>query len=385
LLATLFVACAGVASEWLTTFTPLPVGIALCQSRNIAVLQIASVTGIWGVSFLLYLMNAALAQALFQFHRAKFGLAVAFSLLIAITVGGRFTWAQSVMATLDNNPAWPELTVAAVQDYNGADGGADAPQLGDIPDSEALTKQAAQAGAKLIVGTENALGITFDPSDPEDRVYKQARETGAYLVVGYESRVQPKPFNCAALVSPSGETLSVHHKIQLFLGERNAMQAGNKATVGDTSFGRVGTLICFDSCFTAYTRQAVANGAQIIALPNFDPPTPRATLHHLHSALMPFRAAENRVAIVRAEPGGLSQIVDPWGRIVEQAPMYRPEAVVASVPLGDGRGTFFTHYGDWWAHSCTSFALVGLSFCFYPVRRVARTTKGYEPIRREPM
>jgi apolipoprotein N-acyltransferase len=62
----LFVACAGVAVEWLTTLSPLPVGIALCQWRAQEFIQIASLAGIWGVSFLLWLVNAAMADLLLR-------------------------------------------------------------------------------------------------------------------------------------------------------------------------------------------------------------------------------------------------------------------------------------------------------------------------------
>lgn len=59
----MFVACVGVTVEWLTTFSPLPLNIAVCQGRTVPVIQIASITGIWGVSFLLWLANATLADA----------------------------------------------------------------------------------------------------------------------------------------------------------------------------------------------------------------------------------------------------------------------------------------------------------------------------------
>lgn len=376
----LLIACAGVAAEWLTTLSPLPVGVALCQSRTLPVVQLAAVTGIWGVSWLLYLTNAALAETLEGFlagqplRRSWRPAALAAGLsLVTYAAGASVLWGHRLevghiegeAATLRDMGADPTdvrldkgrvLRVAAVQDYNGSEGGADAPAYtGEVPDADALTRQAAARGAKLIVGTENALGTSFEPGEPDADVYRMARETRAHLVVGFESRDQPRPYNCAALVSPGGQTLGVHHKIQLFLGERQTMKPGDGASAWDTSFGKVGLLICFDSCFPAYARQSVRAGARLLAIPNYDPPTPRAVLHHLHAALMPFRAAENRVAIVRAEPSGLSQVVDPWGRVVGRvAPMYRAEAVVADVWLGDGKGTVYTRLGDWFAYACVA-------------------------------
>ena len=352
-----WVACAGVAVEWLTTFSPLPVGIALSQFRNIALLQIAPVFGIWGVSFLLWLVNAALADALLSRHIKSPALAVALATALVAHLAG-----AAIIATI---PAQPTVTVAAIQDYNGVEAGAFAPTVGDsasasLPEKEDLIRQAAHQGATLIVGTEEGWGAGFNPQRADDDVYRLARETGAHLVVGYEERAAPKSFNCAALVTPGGATVGIHHKIRLFLGERLVVQAGDRARAWDTTLGKVGLLICFDSCYTTSTREAVRDGAQIIALPNYDPPTARGILHNLHAALLPFRAAENRVAYVRADPNGQSQIIDPWGRIVAQSPMYQAVALVAPVPLGSGNPTPFTRWGDMWAWACGVGVACGL-------------------------
>src|SRR6266849_3878272 len=70
----LFVAGAGVAAEWLTAFSPLPLNLALCQYRTLHVIQVASLTGIWGVSFLVWWTNAALADAVLRPMPASPGL-----------------------------------------------------------------------------------------------------------------------------------------------------------------------------------------------------------------------------------------------------------------------------------------------------------------------
>ncbi len=128
--------------------------------------------------------------------------------------------------------------------------------------------------------------------------------------------------------------------------------------------------LSFDSCYTNTTRETVAGGARLIAMPNYDPPTPRGVLHRLHGAMLPFRAVENRVPFVRADSNGLSQIVNPSGQIVGQSPLFAPDILVGTVKLGDGQGTFFTRWGDWLAYLCLLIVVVRLG-C--PHRHLAQT------------
>jgi apolipoprotein N-acyltransferase len=349
-----FVACVGVAAEWLTTLSPLPVGVALTQHKNLPLIQTAAYAGMWGVSFLLYLVNAAVVAALAS--RRVLPLAVAVPATLLCAAFGRFEQARTE-AVQDARP----LPVAAVQEYSEAEAGRYAPAGHSAPDDadeETLLARAAAGEAVLIVGSEEGLAAGFRPDDPADAVNRLARDCERAFVVGYQERGDPKDFNGAALVDGGGKTRSVHRKLKLFLGEKAAIQAGDRVTVAEIARpddGRpveVGTLICFDTCYPGIVRDEARQGAQVIAVPNFDPPVPGMVLHHLHAALMPFRAVENHVALVRADPNGKSMIVSPSGRVVAAAPLFRSQVLSGAVPLGDGRGTPYTAAGDWLAALC---------------------------------
>lgn len=342
----LFLAAAGVACEWLTLYSPLPTHLALTRYRETAAIQVAAVAGIWGVSFLAWLTNAALADAVLRRRLASPALLLAVGAqLLAVgwgwtALGGRGRETLRVAAIQDHSPAETAHVVSA------------AALEGEEPDRESLTRQAARRGARLIVWSEGCLGSGFDPVEKGDPTRVLARELGVYLVIGCSEPARPKPFNAAILVTPEGRVAATHHKIHLFFGERQSVAAGRTARAFDTPLGRMGLEICFDSCFPAITRRLAADGARLIAMPNYDPPTARGILHRLHAAFLPFRAVENRIAIVRADATGCSQVIAPDGRILGQSPLFAADALVREMPLGDGRGTPYTRWGDWLAYLC---------------------------------
>lgn len=333
----LFVSCGGIVAEWLTTLLPIPIHLALCQYQNLPVVQLAALTGIWGVSFLLWGTNSALADAVLRRRPISVGLLAA-----AACVG--LVWAQGAWI-LTHAKLGSSARVGAIQDRPEILTSEDA--LLSVTSSRVeLTRRAVNDGARLVVWPELGLGNTFDAERASDPTRVLAKELGIELAVGYDDRLGKSRYNSAALIAPDGTVRGIHHKVHLWLDEQGK-NVGREARTFRTALGTIGLEICFDTCFTDVTRWSVQNGAQLIAMPNFDPPTPGGVLHRLHGAVLPFRAVENRVAFVRADWSGLSQIVDPHGRIIAQSDLGRTDALVADVSLGDGRGTWFTQLGDW--------------------------------------
>jgi apolipoprotein N-acyltransferase len=345
----LLVATVGVSAEWLTTFSPMPLNLAVCQYRALALNQVAAATGIWGVSFLLWWCNAALADAWLRRRSATLAIGIAAGLVGLTLAGGRLALARA------GSNRGPVLAVAAIQDHSPAETAAVLPAVAEVAqdaDREEMTRRAVASGARLVVWSEACLGASFVPGSRINPTVDLARRLRTHLVVGYSETALPRPFNCASIVGPDGQVKGTHRKIHLFMSERQAVQPGREARAFPTPLGTVGMEICMDSCHTSVTRRLVASGAQVVAMPNFDPPTPRGVLHRLHAALVPFRAVENAVPIIRADSNGLSQVVDATGQIVGQSPLFAADILVREVRLGDGRGTLFTRLGDWFAYLC---------------------------------
>lgn len=243
----------------------------------------------------------------------------------------------------------PELTVAAIQ-----------PDIspiitGNLGDEELLgqihaamltqTRQAADQGAEFIVWPEGSM--LFDPQ-VEDKLglANLAQETESYLAVGYVVNLDDGSFrNEATVIDPSGEFLGVFGKDHpvVFGGETSPTRG--TYPVYQTSVGNLGTIICYDLDYTDTARKLAAQGAQLIGVPSND----WGGIADKHYTHVVFRAIENRVAMVKADGGYDSAIVDPYGRINALAvfPEGGEATLVSGVLLGSGEGTINTRLGDW--------------------------------------
>ncbi|MBN2002578.1 MAG: hypothetical protein JXA21_04410 [Anaerolineae bacterium] len=216
------------------------------------------------------------------------------------------------------------------------------------------TREAAAQGAQFVVWPEGAL--PFDPQVEDKLGLKSlAGETGAYLAIGYAILSDAGLRNEATVINPEGEFLGVFGKDHpVTFGGETSLTRGTYP-VYDTPIGKLGTIICYDLDFTDTARKLARQGAQLIAVPSND----WSAITNQHYTHIVFRAVENRVALVKADGGFDSAIVDPYGRILALAT--RPESgsatLVADVPLGTGKA-LAVWLGDWigW------LSLAGLAF-----------------------
>jgi apolipoprotein N-acyltransferase len=351
------IAAGGVVAEWLTTFTPLPVSIAITLSQSPILLQPAALGGIYLLSFLLWVLAAHLAHLTYSLYKTRQIRNGAHHIVlldaILLLLLGTNLWSR-----LSLGSTRPTVVVAAVQDFNGVEAQTytNKPVPENLPEWDALARQTMQAtpSPALIVCPEEGLGTYFRPNDPSIPANQLARALKTQLIVGFEEAGgAERPFNSAALISPEGTTQTIHHKIKPFLGE--AIAKGESVTV-DAKTG-IGMLICFDTCWPDTVRQVAQDGGNLLAVPNYDPPTPNGVLTHLHAALMPIRAVENSLPIIRADANGKSMVVDGDGTIRAVAGMWESGVAIAPVTPRT-RATLYTLLGDW----VVWFSLAALAF-----------------------
>jgi predicted amidohydrolase len=187
------------------------------------------------------------------------------------------------------------------------------------------------AGAELLAGAEPLDG----PSLGAARSW--ARELGVHLLAGSVSELGPagKAFNTSVLIGPDGEDIAAYRKIHMFdvdvegvsYRESEHEEAGAEIVLAALPEASLGLSVCYDLRFPELYRILAVRGAQIVAVPSA---FTRATGRDHWEVLLRARAIENQVFVLAAnqvgeapphfESYGHSAIVDPWGRIVADAP-----------------------------------------------------------------
>lgn len=355
------------------------------QVDNIPLTRLATVTGVYGLSFEIALVNAAFAAAFLVIRRSRKTMLLAALTGAVALQAGRFVEPEPIKGELTatlvqqnipihDNWSWDAydklltelgtLTVPAAQPTNG------------------------QGAPGLIVWPESPAPFFLNDQRFVREIADVARRGNAYVVAGSlgvrakaEGGARPEDiYNSAVLVSPSGNVSSRYDKVHLVpFGEyvpfKNLLAFAKTLTneVGNFSAGaerlplnlgdhnRVGVFICYESVFPDEIRQFSLHGGQVFVNISNDGwfGHTGAPLQHLNMARM--RAIENHRWLLRATNTGITVSVDPLGRIVAAAP--RDERTVLQAPYSlINEVTFYARYGDWFPVVCAIISIAGLFF-----------------------
>jgi apolipoprotein N-acyltransferase len=221
-----------------------------------------------------------------------------------------------------------------------------------------------------------------------------ALASNAYVIVGSLGEVGVSTqstrqlYNSAALITPAGEWTARYDKIHLvpfgeYIPFRSLLSFANKLTkeVGDfvpganrTPFDlgryKAGVFICYESVFPGEIREFARNGANVYINISNDGWFGRygAPRQHLNQARM--RAVENNRWLLRATNTGITSAIDPYGRVVDEAP--RETYTYLDAPFSIVTGTtFYTRHGDWFAFACAIISVLMIVFSAVPSRRIS--------------
>jgi apolipoprotein N-acyltransferase len=350
--------------------------IAYTQYGDHPLMQLASVTGLWGISFLIAWFGSTINWAWdkqFDWSIIQGGL-LAYAVLwsLVMLVGGmRLVRAKSPRTVRVATIGWPEdilgrdtftrlfasepLSEKERIDFQNAFGNLQNYFLEE-------SQREACAGAKIVVWPEADLLIfQKDEAAFMERATKLTRDAQIYLLMGMGTIIDGNPArleNKAVLMDPSGNPVYSYIKKNPVPGweAQISVPSDGRIHTYDSEYGLLASAICYDMDFPQFIRQAGKAGTDIMLVPASD----WEPIKHLHHAMAVFRAVENGTSLVRATRWGNSTAVDSFGRTLAIMDSFSSaqNMMVAEVPISGVR-TIYSKLGDWFAWLCV-VGLLGL-------------------------
>lgn len=314
--------------------------LGLTQYRTPAVLGLASVVGVYGISGLIALVNATVAVALSP-RRIDRGSGTAMAAAALVVAAALASAAVSVGVVREAAQRAERRIIAVVQPN------VPPRQRGD-PSNAALlvagllrqTGEARSAGAEIIVYPETAVPADLGEA-PELRAAIARRAAGALVVAG---AYLAGPRNGAVVLDPQGEPLGTYAKQRLVPFGEAGVVPGVDAQPVRTPEGTIGLVICYESAFPFMVRSAVADGAGLITVLTNDGWFGRSAGPAQHAAHAVVRAVETGRSVARAANTGSSMLIGPDGTVLRSLPLDTAGVLVASLPVG-GPATPYVLWG----------------------------------------
>lgn len=251
---------------------------------------------------------------------------------------------------------------------------------------EGLTHEAlntlgeAEVKDRLVIWPESALPIPLRlVPDYNRRFQNLSKESKTYLLSGTFDResFDSAAYNGAVLYAPDAPPPRYYYKRHLvpfgeyfpyrkviggipvlgpLIESLNVLGtdtlAGTEAALMETPYGRLGTLVCFESVYPQVARDSVKSGAQFLAVVTNDGWYRDAIALYQHLGHSVLRAIENQRFVARSGNTGISAFIGPEGRILSQSLPMRETFLTHWMEPADVSDhlTLYTRLGDWPAY-----------------------------------
>ncbi len=388
-----------VALEYLQTFllSGFPWGLlGYSQYKYLHLIQVADIFGVYGVSFFVAAINAALfvlflyARGL-KWQNAPAGRSAAvlcLFLLVAIfslnTGYGRYKIHETDRVIAEAG----QMTIAVVQGNIEQTLKWDEAYVRSIVDGYIrLSEEAMASGPQLVVWPETAMPFYFMQERVQtERVLDAIKRMETWFLVGSPSFHYDREnedlwlYNSAYLMDPQARMVDVYDKVLLVpFGEyvpfsgwlpfvRRMVQSA-----GDFKSGEPGKVlamkdvekdadlavqICYEIIFPHLSAEMIKNGGSLIVNITNDAWFGKTAGPWQHFSMAVFRSVENRRALVRSANTGISAFVDPAGRVMERTGLFETATISRSVPIVTGHRSFYTQHTDLLPAACLAVSLL---------------------------
>jgi apolipoprotein N-acyltransferase len=355
--------------------------LGYAASGNLALLQLTSVTGIYGLSFVVAAYNAVVVwltgclmgwlprprRQMLAYLPGAVLIGFTVLLLTVALIGPRFVpaahasqVAHLVQTNLPQSMEYPANW--------------DALHAGDMSELDRISIAAGQKDHGLVVWPEVPAPFSLSQADFARRAQEIARNSQSDFllgVVGWEPGADGRlaAYNSAALLDPQGREQFRYDKIHLvpfseyvpwrdffwfaknLTGLAGDFRSGTRYTVGDLRGGHFSVFICYEAVFPDEIRRFVLDGANLLINISNDGWFGRSAAPPQHLQMARVRAVEHRRWLLRDTNNGYTVSVDPYGRIVASLPTdVRAELDAPYAFRSDT--TFYTRWGDWLPEIC---------------------------------
>jgi apolipoprotein N-acyltransferase len=369
--------------------------LGYAQTANPTLTRLATLTGVYGLSWEIMLVNSVFAAAFLVARERRRWLLLAASGAAAILQAGQWIPPAPPPAAADHTALLVQQNVPIqanwTRDYFEN-------TLRDLTSRSVEAAGDARSAGKADLTIWPESPSPFYTSDPlfQNAVSAMARQAQTWVVAGsigvepamHSNGQESKVFNSAALISPQGEWVGRYDKVHLVpFGEYLpfprlfSFAGGLTKEVGEFSRGtsrlpldagsrRLGVFICYESIFPDEVRQFAAKGAQVFVNISNDGWYGDSGAWKQHLQQTEMRAIENDRWVLLTTNTGLTAAIDPAGRVVAQVPRKERSVLMAPYALISGT-TFYTRHGDWFAYLCAiiSAGVLLARFGFSSARR----------------
>ncbi|MDR2610449.1 MAG: apolipoprotein N-acyltransferase [Clostridiales Family XIII bacterium] len=408
-------------AEWLTTIGPFafPVRLfAVSQWKFVAAIKTSSLFGQLFISFLMVFFAALLALSYNEWRKDALKRRPAAALLIAacavfvinIAAGSIATrnFADSGDGLQGTGATAPELSESAGRTMRIAAVQHNQPITDD--DRQRFERACEQARSILESGDYDLLVLPestaqFVRSDKymQARLSDLAKTFGTDIITGGAHRVSGEPAgeqtsqtgaggegsglvnlgkarkdgvlleNAVHLFTRDGGMSAYYYAKQQLVPffengniQKFSFLSGDERGVFETSSGRVGAIVCFESVLQQTVRDTVLSGAEVIVVPSNDAYLGEE-IRRMHLSQAVFRALETDRAVVQVATNGITAAAYPDGSLVS-VPMNEQTMLTAVVPVS-GSETLYVKYGNLWILVCGALLALYIALSHLRLRR----------------
>lgn len=336
------------------------------QFKNIYFIQLVSLSGVYGLSFVMVFFQSMFVYSLKQKKLTPF---LSTLIIVGLIHGGGSLWlmkspppsenfkASVIQGNVSSDIYWHEISDSKKRDL--------------FERHLFLSRRAYQQGAQLIIWPEFTVPLCFSCPyglyfEFKERLFQFVQRTKCTLLLGtnefHPQAGKARYFNTALCLHPdlsSSQYYKMHlvpfgeytpykkifsfiQKLTHAIGE---ITPGKKHILHEFQGIKFGSPICYEIIFPGLVRKFVQKGARFLVTITNDGWYGKSSAPYQHFSMAVLRAVENRRYLLRAATTGISGIIDPHGRILTQSRLMT-QAVLAQKITPLHNQTFYTQHGD---------------------------------------